>query len=206
MNPTRFLVLSLGNPLPKYESLHSAGHIALNRLPQILGQPAFRQEKLGRVSCRISTGDKFTLIQSPTLMNVSGGFVDQIWKQMLSTHDASNLCLTVVHDELEKDLGIVNLVQWDRSARGHNGMKDIFKRFHADQYRREGSKLARISIGIGRPAARHSATVADYVLRPITEGEREVLQDKVPLELHKSLQKLDNHWSLAADPSLGSKF
>ncbi|RSM10089.1 hypothetical protein CEP52_003728 [Fusarium oligoseptatum] len=119
----RFLVVSLGNPLPKYESLHSAGHFALNGLAKVLRYPSFREVTFGKQPCLVSQGPKYTLVQSPTLMNISGSFVARAWQDMVKQHDPSSLSLVIVHDELEKDLGIVRLTAWDRSHKGHNGIK-----------------------------------------------------------------------------------
>ncbi|KAJ4152781.1 hypothetical protein LMH87_009301 [Akanthomyces muscarius] len=156
-NP-RFLIVSLGNPLPEYSSLHSAGHFALQGLPKVLRQPSLQSSKIGKLSCLVSHGSKYTLIQSPTFMNVSGPFVVSAWKEMLKQHDAASLSLVVLHDELEKTLGQAALVAWDRSPRGHNGIKSVKKALREDKYPQ--SPLVRIAVGIDRPQARDPDTVA----------------------------------------------
>lgn len=190
-NP-RFLVVSLGNPLPKYSSLHSAGHFALNGLAKVLQQPPFAEMTLGRQTCLVSQGPKYTLVQSPTLMNISGPFVAKIWNEMVKKHDAASLSLVIVHDELEKDLGIVKLVAWDRSPRGHNGIKSV--RASLPQSRFPTSPFARIALGIGRPEARDPATVSNYVLGHISPEKRQILEEKAPWEVAKLLEDLENDW------------
>ena len=192
-NP-RFLVVSLGNPLPKYESLHSAGHFALNGLPKVLRQPAFREVTMGKVKCLVSDGPKHTLVQSPTLMNVSGSFVAKVWQEMIKKHDASSLSLVVVHDELEKALGDVKLIPWDRSPRGHNGVKSVRKSLSQSKY--PESPLVRIAIGIGRPAERDAATVSRYVLAQIDPQQRKTLEETVPWDVAKRLTELEDEWRL----------
>ncbi|OAQ97343.1 hypothetical protein LLEC1_04996 [Akanthomyces lecanii] len=130
----RFLIVSLGNPLPEYSSLHSAGHFALNGLPKVLRQPSLQSGKIGKLACVVSHGSKYTLVQSPTFMNVSGPFVANAWKEMLKQHDAASLSLVVLHDELEKTLGRAALVAWDRSPRGHNGIKSVKKVLREEKY------------------------------------------------------------------------
>ncbi|OAA52952.1 mitochondrial peptidyl-tRNA hydrolase [Cordyceps fumosorosea ARSEF 2679] len=190
-NP-KFLIVSLGNPLPEYSSLHSAGHFALRGLAKPLRQPGLRSGKLGKLSCLVSPGPKYTLVQSPTLMNVSGPFVARAWQEMLKLHDAASLSLVVLHDELEKALGRAALVPWDRSPRGHNGIKSVKQALREDRYPR--SPLVRIAVGIDRPQARDPATVARYVLDPIPAAKQRVLEEEVPWEVKTLLEELEAEW------------
>ncbi|PNY22968.1 peptidyl-tRNA hydrolase [Tolypocladium capitatum] len=190
-NP-RFLVVSLGNPLAKYESLHSAGHFALNGLAKALGQACFREMTLGKQSCLVSQGPKHTLVQSPTLMNVSGPFVARAWQDMVKQGDAASLSLVVVHDELEKDLGVVRLTAWERSARGHNGVKSVKKCLSQEKY--PLSPFVRVAVGIGRPATRDAASVSKYVLDKISAEQRRVLEEVVPWDVAKMLAELEDEW------------
>ncbi|KAG5984054.1 hypothetical protein E4U55_006189 [Claviceps digitariae] len=188
----RFLVISLGNPLPKYESLHSAGHFALNGLPRVLQQPSFRETSMAKGRCLVSQGPKYTLVQSPTLMNISGPFVARAWQEMIKQHDASSLSLVIVHDELEKTFGDVRLTAWDRSPRGHNGIKSVKNSLSQNKY--PVSPFVRIAIGIGRPVERDAATVSKYVLDRISLEQRQVLEEVVPWELSRKLLELENEW------------
>jgi PTH1 family peptidyl-tRNA hydrolase len=190
-NP-RFLVVSLGNPLPKYESLHSAGHFALNGLVKVLKQPAFREMKIGKQTCLVSQGPKYTLVQSPTLMNVSGPFVARAWQEMVKQHDASSTSLVIVHDELEKAFGDVRLTPWDRSHRGHNGLKSVQRSLSQNKF--PESPFVRIAVGIGRPAERDAATVSKYVLDKISLEQRRTLEEVVPFDVAKRLVELEDEW------------
>ncbi|OAA51912.1 mitochondrial peptidyl-tRNA hydrolase [Metarhizium rileyi] len=196
-NP-RFLVVSLGNPLPKYASLHSAGHFALNGLVNALRQPSFHEMKIGKQTCLVSQGPKYTLVQSPTLMNVSGPFVAKIWQEMIKQHDASSMSLVIVHDELERTLGDVRLTAWDRSHRGHNGLKSVKKSLLQTKF--PESPFARIAIGIGRPVERDAATVSKYVLDKISLEQRRVLEEAVPFDIAKRLVELEDEWRTEIEP------
>jgi PTH1 family peptidyl-tRNA hydrolase len=196
-NP-RFLVVSLGNPLPKYESLHSAGHFALNGLIKALRHPPFQEMKMGKQTCLVSQGPKYTIVQSPTLMNISGPFVARAWQEMVSQHSASSTSLVIVHDELEKALGDVRLTPWDRSHRGHNGLKSVKKSLSQNKF--PESPFARIAIGIGRPAERDAATVSKYVLEKISPAQRQVLEEVVPFDLAKRLVELEDEWRSELEP------
>ncbi|KAH6889698.1 peptidyl-tRNA hydrolase [Thelonectria olida] len=188
----RFLVVSLGNPLPKYDSLHSAGHFALNGLAKVLRYPSFREITLGKQTCLVSQGPKYTLVQSPTLMNISGGFVARTWQEMAKQHDPASLSLVIVHDELEKEFGVVKLTAWDRSHKGHNGIKSVKGSLSQGKY--PDSPFARIAIGIGRPAARDAETVSRYVLDRISDEKRKVLEEEAPWGVAEQLVELENEW------------
>ncbi|PMB73983.1 putative peptidyl-tRNA hydrolase [Beauveria bassiana] len=195
-NP-KFLIISLGNPLPEYSSLHSAGHFALRGLAKTLRQSSIQSGKLGKLSCLVSQGPKYTLVQSPTLMNISGPFVAKAWQEMLKQHDAASLSLVVLHDELEKALGEAALVAWDRSPRGHNGIKSVKKAVSESRYPQ--SPLVRIAVGIDRPLARDPESVANYVLEPISAAKQRVLEEEVPWEVKTALEQLEVEWKSQVD-------
>ncbi|KAF6815273.1 peptidyl-trna hydrolase [Colletotrichum plurivorum] len=167
----RFLLLSLGNPKPYTDTLHSAGHHALRALQADLpAQPAFSKTEAFGKPCQASVGDKFTLVQSPTLMNVSGNFAHGAWKRALSREsEPERLHMVFVHDDMEEELGTIKLREYKTSHRGHNGMKDVKAQMQEKKY--PGARWAKISIGIGRPISRKGDSVTRWVLRPMTEGE-----------------------------------
>jgi PTH1 family peptidyl-tRNA hydrolase len=127
-NP-RFLVVSLGNPAPYHESIHSAGHIALAAVQQKLRttQPAFTSLRFGKKATQTSLGPKYDFLQSPTQMNVTGPWLTKAHKDILTHESLSSpdMGLVVVHDDLEEEFGIVKIRKWDQSHRGHNGVKSI---------------------------------------------------------------------------------
>lgn len=192
MSNLRFLVVSLGNPLPKYDSLHSAGHFALNGLTKVLRHPEFQEVTFGKQKCLVSQGPKYTLVQSPTLMNISGGFVARVWQEMVKQHEAKSLSLVIVHDELEKDIGIVRLTAWDRSHKGHNGLKSVKGSLSQKKY--PESPFVRIAVGIGRPIERDPQTVSKYVLDRISGENRRILEDEAPWKVAEKLIELEKEW------------
>lgn len=193
-NP-RFLVVSIGNPLPQYATLHSAGHFVLTGLAKALRQPSLTETSLAGQKCLASLGSKYTLVQSPTYMNVSGPFVSKIWKNFVKQHEPANSSLVIVHDELELAMGLVKLVSWERSPRGHNGMKSLKNLISQKGY--PESPLARIAVGIDRPIERDAATVSKYVLAPISSENRQVLEGNAPWECAKRLVELETEWKEA---------
>lgn len=187
------LICSIGNPGAQYaNTLHSAGHTALNRLAAHLGYAPFSKEKSwgnGLVSRppAISVGSSrdWTLWQSTAYMNESGKGVRaayQAWNRNLSDGVGK---LVVVHDELEKPLGAITVkTQQGLSARGHNGLKSIMSVIG-------NTAFVRIGVGIGRPASRQSDDVARYVLKKMDHKERLAIDGSVE-ELFAQLVKMES--------------
>jgi len=192
----RFLVISLGNPGVHYESLHSAGHIVLNAVQQLLpaGQPRFTSARIGKKASLASLGPKYLFAQSPTLMNVSGPWVAKAWKDMLAETGLApdGLGLVLVHDDLEEELGVVKIRSWDRSHRGHNGVKSVNASLRPSQS--AGPRWTRISVGIGRPGARDHSSVSDYVLRPLDRRQKSALQEQAAPAVLEALAEVESRW------------
>ncbi|KAI1455448.1 peptidyl-tRNA hydrolase [Annulohypoxylon moriforme] len=201
MANTRFLVISLGNQAPYYECLHSAGHFALASLQRILGplQPSFTSERYGGKSCLASTGYEYTLVQSPTQMNVSGPWFSKTWKEMLQRNQLqpAELGLVLVHDDLEEELGRVRIRSWKASHRGHNGIKDVNRVLKMSDF--PGARWSRISVGIGRPEARDQMAVSNYVLRKMTRHEKNIIEDEVGPRVFECLRELEEYWAMKSN-------
>ncbi|KAJ9133841.1 Peptidyl-tRNA hydrolase [Pleurostoma richardsiae] len=201
MPTPRFLIISLGNPGAYADTLHSAGHIALAALQtQLLGvQPPFSSQRFAKKATLSSAGPKYSLLQSPTLMNVSGPWVARAYKEVLSDQGLTpgQLGLVLVHDDLEEELGVVKIRQWDKSHRGHNGVKSVNASLRKSDY--PGVHWARISVGIGRPADRDPSTVSDYVLRPMSKYQKMVLNDKAGPSVLSCLTQLEDQWRRELD-------
>ncbi|KAL1848497.1 hypothetical protein Daus18300_013598 [Diaporthe australafricana] len=195
-----FLVVSLGNPAPHANTLHSAGHLALQAAQQQLhrerGQPSFSSERIGKKATKASIGDKYTLLQCPTFMNVSGPWVAKAWTALLATHQEQDptrpLGLVIVNDDLEEDLGAIKVQKWDKSHRGHNGMRSI--KSVMNQGHHQDSKWVRVAVGIGRPEARDAATVSNYVLKPRSKHQGEVLYEKSGPGVLAALNEIEEAW------------
>ncbi|KAI1474407.1 peptidyl-tRNA hydrolase [Daldinia eschscholtzii] len=194
-NP-RFLIVSLGNQAPYYDCLHSAGHFALASLQKLLSpsQPSFRSERYGGKSCLASAGHIYTMVQSPTQMNVSGPWVARTWKEMLQQHrlKPSELSLVLVHDDLEERLGDVKIRKWNASHRGHNGVKSVNANIKPADF--PGAYWARISVGIDRPDGRDRTSVSDYVLKKFTRYQKDVIDTEVGPKVFECLQEIQESW------------
>jgi peptidyl-tRNA hydrolase, PTH1 family len=190
MGLNHIFVVSLGNPAPYASTLHSAGHIVLSALQKsglLDQQPSFAPHKFGKKNVPASVSRTHTLLQSPTLMNVSGKWVSQAWKDHATPARDG---LVVIADDLEEKIGTVKIREWASSARGHNGIKDCHKYLKKPQ----NMRFARISIGIGRPEGRDHGTVSDYVLGPMPAGAKDFLEHKAPMMVLEKLKELEKKW------------
>lgn len=111
---------------------------------------------------------------------------------MVKQHDPTSLSLVIVHDELEKDFGVVKLTAWDRSHKGHNGIRSVKGSLSQGKY--PDSPFVRIAIGIGRPAQRDAETVSRYVLDRIPDDKRTALKEEVPWRVAEQLVELEKEW------------
>jgi PTH1 family peptidyl-tRNA hydrolase len=190
----RILVIGLGNPGAYRNTYHSAGHIVLEALQRTLGrdQPPFSPERIGKTSALASIGSRYSLLQSPTLMNVSGPWVAKAYREQVTERGLApaEVGVVVVHDDLEEELGVVKIRDWKRSHRGHNGIKSINGALKPDP----AGKWARVSIGIGRPDGRDRAGVSDFVLSKIPRAERNVLEGSGSRGVFEALAELDAKW------------
>lgn len=184
------LICSVGNPGSTFSNtLHSAGHTVMKKLSERLEfQPYQKSRPLGNglVSKPLAPTDSdWTLWQSTSLMNVSGKGVKtahNTWSQDKPDGEGK---LVIVHDELEKPLGAVNLnVRQGASAKGHNGLKSIM-------YSIGNVPFVRIGIGIGRPVSRESKDVANYVMRKMTPLEKAKIEGSVE-EVIAKLKELES--------------
>lgn len=179
MKPPRILIISLGNPYPYTNTLHSAGHHALAALQPLLpAQPIFSAKRIGSKSCASSLGPDYALLQSPAIMNVSGRWVSHAYREMLAGRDPREMGLLLVHDDLEEDLGVVRTRKWQSSHRGHNGIKSVNKALKPADDLAARPPWARISVGIGRPEGRLRETVSDFVLRQMGGEEVATLRER----------------------------
>jgi PTH1 family peptidyl-tRNA hydrolase len=196
MSLRRILVISLGNPGEYRNTYHSAGHIVLEALQRQLSreQPSFASQRIGKQSTLASIGPRYSLLQSPAVMNVSGPWVAKAYKEQLAERGLgpSELGVVLVHDDLEEELGVVKIRDWKRSHRGHNGIKSVNGALQAHP----AGKWARISVGIGRPEARDKASVSDFVLAKMPRSARDVLEGTGSRGVLQALMDLEAKWGV----------
>ena len=159
-----WLVVGLGNPGPGYAShRHNVGQMALAELAHRTGA-TFKSHKANATvaEARMSPGGPKLILAKPnSFMNLSGGPV----AALLRFYDLDAARLIVLHDELDIPFDTVRLKSGGGHG-GHNGIRDIAAAIGTPDF-------VRVRIGIGRPPGRQDA--ADFVLKPFTGAEREIL-------------------------------
>jgi PTH1 family peptidyl-tRNA hydrolase len=190
----RFVTVSLGNPPPGDQTYHSAGHVALSAVQELLGsaQPDFTVVRLGKKMTQVSIGAKYILLKSPTLMNQTGPWLAKAYREILAQEDVqpSELGVVVVHDDLEHGLGAVNTFSWNKSPQGHNGVKSV----QASLPRRSTeAPWVRVAVGIGRPVGRDVDTVSAYVMKSFSTRERKIM-DGTAEGVLDALEELEEEW------------
>ncbi|MGW3946225.1 aminoacyl-tRNA hydrolase [Micrococcus endophyticus] len=158
------LIVGLGNPGPEYErTRHNVGQMVVDELASRMGV-GFTRHRAGAVVAtgRLGIGGpRVVLAKSTGYMNVSGRPVSAL----ASFYGIGPEDLVVVHDELDIPFDTLRLKRGGGEG-GHNGLKSITASLGTKDY-------ARVRVGIGRPPGRMD--VADFVLRPFTKAEQDVL-------------------------------
>jgi PTH1 family peptidyl-tRNA hydrolase len=152
------IILGLGNPGKQFHhTRHNIGFLVLDELGSKYGAvwSTVKDKEVAEIAI---DGNKITLVKPQTFMNSSGKVLPSLLKQGLSAHN-----VLVVHDELEKPFGVVDIKQGG-SHRGHNGLRSLMEFC--------GQDFMRVRCGIGRPV--HKEDVADYVLSNFIESDNDV--------------------------------
>ena len=164
MTDDSWLVVGLGNPGPGYAShRHNVGQMALAELAhRVSGTFKSHKANAAVAEARLSPGGPKLILAKPnSFMNLSGGPV----AALLRFYDLDASRLVVLHDELDIPFDTIRLKSGGGHG-GHNGVRDIAAAIGTPDF-------VRVRIGIGRPPGRQDA--ADFVLKPFSGAEREVL-------------------------------
>lgn len=185
------LIVGLGNPGKDYAATrHNAGIWFIERLADAFSHGTFREEKKfqGIISNLRVSIDKITdastgaalgrrdveipMLIPTTFMNLSGFSVAAFAKFYKIPAEA----ILVAHDELDLPAGVIRLKKGGGHA-GHNGLQNIIAQLGTPEF-------VRLRIGITRP--KDSSEVANYVLKPPSKSDRELID----LSIDKAIMTL----------------
>ena len=157
------LFVGLGNPGPKYaRNRHNIGCMAVDRIAEDHGFPAFRSRFQGLLSEGRLGSERVALLKPQTFMNLSGQSVGEAMRYFkLEPGD-----VTVFHDELDLAPGKCRVKAGGGHA-GHNGLRSL----HAHI----GEAYGRVRLGIGHPGRKEA--VAGYVLHDFARADEGWLDD-----------------------------
>lgn len=158
------LLIGLGNPGPQYEyTRHNVGFRVVDKLAARMGLKWTERRNRAVLASGTIGSEKVVLVKPITFMNLSGEAVAELvrWYKV-QTED-----LLVICDDLDLPIGKVRL-RSKGSAGGHNGLENIIRHLHTDQF-------TRLRVGIGRPSD-NRIDGADYVLS-MPSGDECILLD-----------------------------
>lgn len=156
------LIVGLGNPGPSYRhTRHNIGFMVVERLAADHSLRFSRGR--GPAELAIGTLESQTVIlaKPQTYMNESGRAVAEISQ----FYHLPLVDLLIIHDDLDRPFGHLRL-RGQGSSGGQRGLQSIIQHLHSDQ-------IARLKIGIGRPAA--SQPAERYVLASFSTSEIDLL-------------------------------
>lgn len=180
------LVIGLGNPGTQYE--HTRHNVGFHVVDMLSANYDWRWERRGRAMLASGTigSEKVVLVKPLTYMNNSGEAVGEL----VHWHKLQPEDVLVIHDDLDLPIGKVRL-RAKGSAGGHNGLDNIIRHLHTNQF-------PRLRIGIGRPT-NHRIETINYVLGIPPTNERTLLEiaerratEAVPMIIQQGLEATMN--------------
>lgn len=174
-------IVGLGNPGPKYLfTRHNIGFMAVDHL--VSSTNSSLKEKWQSLFCKTSLASEDVILQKPmTFMNLSGQSVQPGMKFFKCNPKED---LLVIQDDIAMPFGALRFQQ-NRSAGGHNGIKDITQKLGSQDY-------ARLKVGVGMPS---SGPVDRYVLSDFSKDE----QKEIPFLLNDIEQAVEAYVKYGLD-------
>ena len=182
------LILGLGNPGAEYTNTrHNAGFVAVDAFAASVEGAWTHDAKRKAEVCKYTVdGDAVLLAKPDTFMNLSGDAA----QSLVSFYKVALEDVLIVHDELDLPPGRIQFKSEGGDA-GHNGVASILERLGTE-------KIARLRIGIGRPAGDISTPTADYVLGALsTEDAPNALDTIAAMRdwIESGVEKAMNRWN-----------
>lgn len=163
--PIRYLIVGLGNPLPKYENTrHNAGFQALDAIAEQEHTKIDRAKYKG-LTARVTIGGEDCLLLKPTTyMNLSGESVGEAARFFKILPEN----VLVFCDDVSLPCGKLR-IRRKGSAGGHNGLKSIIQHLGSEQF-------VRVKLGVGQKP-HPDYDLADWVLSAFSKEEQKQMQE-----------------------------
>src|SRR5690554_1213140 len=166
MEPTRWLVVGLGNPGPRYaRNRHNVGFLVADVLARRVGGTFSRHRRAVAEVCeaRLGPDGPALVIAKPmAYMNLSGG----PGSVLVRYYKIPTERLIAVYDEIDLPYGTIR-AKFGGGEGGHNGARSLSRSLGTRDY-------IRVRFGVGRPQGRQDP--ADWVLSDFTAAERKDLE------------------------------
>lgn len=169
------IVVGLGNPGDKYKyTRHNAGFMALNHL---IDSKNLNWQINKKFNAEICKSDDTLYVKPMTFMNNSGQTVQTVLNYynliskkfgLFQKKDTNlNNILTVIHDDIDIELGNYKVACGSRSA-GHRGVESIIQNLKTKNF-------CRIRVGIKTPRKENVPT-EKFVLEKFNDKELKILE------------------------------
>ena len=181
------IIVGLGNPEKEYfKTRHNAGFMAVDALAAKLNLAWEKNKKFSAETAiqntpfiRDGQGLLLILVKPQTFMNNSGQAVQSILKYYKTTPSPDTL--TVIHDDIDIELGKYKIAVDSRSA-GHHGVQSII-----DNLKTKNFKRARL--GIKTEEAKHALT-DKFVLEKFNNQEINIINKVIEEVAEKIISEL----------------
>jgi len=163
--PIRYLIVGLGNPLPKYQNTrHNAGFLALDALAKEANTTIDRMKYKGLTARVTIAGEDCLLLKPTTYMNLSGESVAEAARFFKIPPQN----ILVFSDEIALDCGKLR-IRRKGSAGGHNGLKNIIEQLGS-------SDFTRVKLGVGQKP-HPDYDLAAWVLSSFSKEEQKKMEE-----------------------------
>jgi PTH1 family peptidyl-tRNA hydrolase len=160
------LIVGLGNAGSEYEwTPHNLGFLSIDGLAGRAGIRISRPEAKAYVGRGQIAGQDVILAKPQTMMNLSGVSV----RGLLDRYECDAAEMIVLSDDVALPWGMIRIRERG-SAGGHNGLKSVIQSAATDEF---------IRLRLGVQPDHPIGDLADYVLRTMGRGERQVAAQMV---------------------------
>ncbi len=159
-----WLIVGIGNPGRQYETTrHNVGFHTIDVLSKKLDIP-MRSRRFKTVhGMGAYAGNKVILAKPQTYVNLSGEAV----RSLSRYYGVDPEHILVVYDDVYLEMGAIR-IRPSGSAGGHNGLKNIISQLGSEDF-------PRVRLGTGPQP--EGMDLVEFVLRPMTSGERKAMKD-----------------------------
>ncbi len=161
------LIVGLGNPGRDYHwTRHNLGFLLIERLAERHGIDLGKRGMKSLYGRGKIGGENVILAKPQTFMNLSGEAVQRLLRFFKIPPED----LIVLHDDLDLPFGKIR-IRLQGGHGGHKGIDSIIEALGVGGF-------VRFKVGIGRPD-RAGQDPADFVLEPLSKGEREEFKEMI---------------------------
>lgn len=187
--PHRLLVAAIGNPSPQYDKTrHSIAYWMMDLLLKHYYnhfEPFHQEPGYGNVLISRSNNERYKHVllakTENTFMNNSGKPIGKAWDRFRLQDKSVQLSLVIVHDELDREIGKIQLRRMGTSPRGHNGLRSITANV--------GPLYSKIGIGIN-PTKLKVPNAVEFVLEKVPHYDYKVLEQEALAKFERAIDEM----------------